>query len=68
LITLITVIATRSPSNVFSRFDELRGAGGTFFMLDQLHSDHLDELWANDSLGNRGSVLAVDFYNAGNCY
>ena len=29
-------VPTRSPANVFSRFEELRGAGGTFFMLDQL--------------------------------
>merc|ERR1719253_1259 len=31
-------VATRSPANVFSRFPELRGAGGTFFMLDLLPS------------------------------
>merc|ERR1719353_1022539 len=29
-------VATRTPANVFSRFESLRGAGGTFFMLDQL--------------------------------
>ena len=66
---------TGSPSNVLSRFDALRGAGGTFFMLDQLHKDHLSELWGeaegrNSSLitsgvEERGSVIAVDFYNAG---
>ena len=26
---------TRTPANVFSKFTELRGAGGTFFMLDR---------------------------------
>ena len=67
--------STNSPSNVFSRFDCLRGAGGTFFALDQLHKDHLDELWGEDSPSKdasasntdtkRGSVFAVDFYNAG---
>lgn len=66
---------TNSPSNVFSRFDCLRGAGGTFFALDQLHKDHLDELWgvdesskhatASEGEPKRGSVFAVDFYNAG---
>lgn len=56
----------RSPSNVFSRFEALRGAGGTFFMLDQLHAEHLDELWGGESAqAERGSVIAVDFYNAG---
>ena len=34
--------STNSPSNVFSRFDCLRGTGGTFFALDQMHKDHLD--------------------------
>lgn len=29
-------VKTRTPANVFSRFPSLRGAGGTFFMLDQL--------------------------------
>ena len=68
--------ATNSPSNVFSRFDALRGAGGTFFMLDQLHKDHLNELWGEEDASvaqrehvgrniSKGSVIAVDFYNAG---
>jgi len=30
------VVPTRTPANVFASFPELRGAGGTFFMLDQL--------------------------------
>ena len=39
-------------------------------MLDQLHKDHLDELWgiedgSDQSQSKRGSVVAVDFYNAG---
>lgn len=63
-------IETRSPANVFSRFDALRGAGGTFFMLDQFQEDHMSELWGedpNEDTGNeyRGSVVACDFYNAG---
>ncbi|KAL7548131.1 hypothetical protein ACHAWF_011422 [Thalassiosira exigua] len=62
-------VATRSPANVFSRFEELRGAGGTFFMLDQLQEESLPALWGLD--GERedesslGSVVACDFYNAG---
>ena len=62
-------VETRSPANVFSRFEGLRGAGGTFFMLDQFQEDSLAELWGvnkdevdEDSLG---SVVACDFYNAG---
>jgi len=56
-------VPTRTPANVFSRFEELRGAGGTFFMLDQLQSDALDELWGGAE--PQGSVVACDFYNAG---
>lgn len=56
-------VPTRTPANVFSRFEELRGAGGTFFMLDQLQSHNLRELWGGDA--PRGSVVACDFYNAG---
>eukprot|EP00808_Paulinella_micropora_P018218 g1949.t1 len=68
-------VPTRSPANVFSRFKELRGAGGTFFMLDQLQSDQ-DVLWGGAYQGvddkivlgrkpKRGSVVACDFYNSG---
>jgi uncharacterized protein with NAD-binding domain and iron-sulfur cluster len=32
-------VKTRSPVNVFAKFAELRGAGGTFFMLDQLQGN-----------------------------
>jgi uncharacterized protein with NAD-binding domain and iron-sulfur cluster len=56
-------IATRTPANVFSRFEALRGAGGTFFMLDQLQCDSVGQLWGNDE--RQGSVVACDFYNAG---
>ena len=64
-------VRTSTPANVFSRFAELRGAGGTFFMLDQLHGDPAyggteeDEqaLWGADD--KEGSVVACDFYNAG---
>ena len=43
-IWLDKVVETRTPANVFSRFEELRGSGGTFFMLDQLQGN-TDELW-----------------------
>jgi len=54
-------VPTRSPANVFSRFDALRGAGGTFFMLDQLQP--ACNLWGEAQ--PQGSVVACDFYNAG---
>ena len=62
-----------TPANVFSRFEELRGAGGTFFMLDQLQGEHgyggtkEDEqaLWGGEGEEIHGSVVACDFYNAG---
>lgn len=57
------IVPTRTPANVFSRFSELRGAGGTFFMLDQLHAENSQYLWGNDE--PQGSVVACDFYNAG---
>jgi len=50
------------PANVFSRFDALKGSGGTFFMLDQLHKDAPQALWGDEQ--PRGSVVASDFYNA----
>lgn len=56
-------VPTRTPANVFARFDALRGSGGTFFMLDQFQADHQEELWAGET--PQGSVLACDFYNAG---
>jgi len=56
-------VPTRTPANVFSRFSELRGAGGTFFMLDQMQAGHEQELWGEDE--PQGSVVACDFYNAG---
>jgi uncharacterized protein with NAD-binding domain and iron-sulfur cluster len=56
-------VATRTPANVFSRFEALRGAGGTFFMLDQLQSENLPGLWGSNE--PQGSVVACDFYNAG---
>ncbi|QDZ23312.1 FAD/NAD(P)-binding domain-containing protein [Chloropicon primus] len=55
-------VPTLEPANVFSRFEGLRGAGGTFFMLDQLQKDSEAELWAGDEI--QGSVLACDFYGA----
>ena len=50
------------PANVFSRFESLRGAGGTFFMLDQLQKNSERALWGDDQ--PQGSVIASDFYNA----
>jgi uncharacterized protein with NAD-binding domain and iron-sulfur cluster len=50
------------PANVFSRFESLKGSGGTFFMLDQLHRDAQQALWADEQ--PQGSVVASDFYNA----
>jgi uncharacterized protein with NAD-binding domain and iron-sulfur cluster len=50
------------PANVFSRFESLKGAGGTFFMLDQLQKDWEQALWGDEQ--PRGSVIACDFYNA----
>lgn len=63
-IWLDTYVPTRTPANVLSRFEALRGAGGTFFMLDQLQADNEKALWGVDS-EPQGSVLACDFYNAG---
>jgi len=50
------------PVNVFSRFESLKGSGGTFFMLDQLHKDAQQALWGEEQ--PQGSVVASDFYNA----
>lgn len=55
-------VATQAPANVFAKFSALRGAGGTFFMLDQLQADQ-QALWGEDE--PQGSVVACDFYNAG---
>lgn len=62
-IWLDRTVKTLSPANVLAQFPQLRGAGGTFFMLDEFHSDHLDELWGGAPV--QGSVVGVDFYNAG---
>jgi len=69
-IWLDRIVPTRTPANVFSRFEALRGAGGTFFMLDQLQGEDNDHLWGGASpyeeeAEQRGSVVACDFYNAG---
>ena len=61
-IWLDRTVPTRTPANVFSRFEELRGSGGTFFMLDQLQENNPD-LWGGEE--PQGSVVACDFYNAG---
>jgi len=62
-IWLDKTVPTATPANVFSRFEALRGAGGTFFMLDQLQEGNEEELWAGEV--PQGSVVACDFYNAG---
>lgn len=54
-------VSVQHPANVFSRFKQLRGAGGTFFMLDQLQKDTEVDLWGGEE--PRGSVVAADFYN-----
>ena len=61
-IWLDKVVPTLCPANVFSRFEDLRGAGGTFFMLDQLQTGN--DLW-NEERPDKGSVVACDFYNSG---
>eukprot|EP00957_Ditylum_brightwellii_P148842 11331485-Ditylum_brightwellii.AAC.1 len=62
-------VETRSPANVFSRSEELRGAGGTFFMLDQLQDESLAQLWGKDGDSKDdktlGLVVACNFYNLG---
>ena len=56
-------ITTRTSANVFANFEALRGAGGTFFMLDEWQA--AEDLWPNDSeQQNKGSVVACDFYDA----
>ena len=55
-------ISVADPANVFSRFSALRGAGATFFMLDQLQHDTKQALWGDQPV--QGSVIASDFYNA----
>jgi uncharacterized protein with NAD-binding domain and iron-sulfur cluster len=65
-------VATPHPANVLSRFPALRGAGGTFFMLDQLQADAgrdapaMRRLWGLPEEGGDadalGSVVAADFY------
>ena len=55
-------VPVADPANVLSRFEALRGAGGTFFMLDQLQRETLQELWGDQPV--QGSVIASDFYNA----
>jgi len=55
-------VDVENPANVFSRFQSLRGSGGTFFMLDQLQPDEV-ALWGGEE--PQGSVLSCDFYNAG---
>ena len=61
-------IRTRSPANVMANFEDARGAGATFFMLDELQKENLLDLWGGNTTlvdgSYPGSVIAVDFYNA----
>ncbi len=57
-------ITTRSPANVMANFEDARGAGATFFMLDDLQKEHILDLWGGNTTAVDGSVIAVDFYNA----
>ena len=69
------VVPTPHPANVLSRFPQLRGAGGTFFMLDDAKMQGggdaaLRRLWglAPDAPlpeAGLGSVVAADFYFSG---
>ena len=69
------VVPTPHPANVLSRFPQLRGAGGAFFMLDDAQmqggSDAaMRRLWglAPDAAlpeAGLGSVVAADFYFSG---
>ena len=55
-------VPVADPANVFSRFRALKGAGATFFMLDQLQKESEQALWGDQA--PQGSVIASDFYNA----
>ena len=55
-------VPVADPANVFSRFSALKGAGATFFMLDQLQHEMEQALWGDQPV--QGSVIASDFYNA----
>lgn len=67
------VVETRTPAHVFSKFEALRrGAGGTFFMLNQLQGDAPEllgetegECDEDEEATRRGSVVACNFYNSG---
>lgn len=55
-------VSTRSPANVFAKFDQLRGAGGTFFMLDQLQGTDKkgeDMLWGDSKSENDNASEVV---------
>jgi uncharacterized protein with NAD-binding domain and iron-sulfur cluster len=74
-IWLDRVVPTPHPANVLSRFPQLRGAGGTFFMLDQAcmqggSDDAMRKLWGMEAgaplpSSGLGSVVAADFYFSG---
>jgi len=55
-------VDTLEPANVLSRFEGLLGAGGTFFMLDQLQKDDEQLLWGDET--PQGSVVACDIYDS----
>ena len=53
-------VEVADPANVAAT--SLRGAGATFFMLDQLQNAEQDALWGGGE--PQGSVVASDFYNS----
>lgn len=62
-------VDTSTSVNVFAKFPALRGAGGTWFMLNELQKDNQKQLWGvgqdNDlPVPDNSAVVAVDFYNA----
>ncbi len=52
--TIFRLVKVDNCANVLSNFKGLRGAGGTFFLLEQMQDD-LKYLWGKDE--PKGSVL-----------
>ncbi|GMI62474.1 hypothetical protein ScalyP_jg5511 [Parmales sp. scaly parma] len=57
-------VKLRTPANVLSKFEALRGAGGTFFALSENQKETEGLLWGGAKV--EGSVLACDLYNSVN--
>ena len=63
-------VTTGTSVNVFAKFPALRGAGGTWFMLNELQKTSQKVLWGVSEgeelpVPDDSAVVAVDFYNAG---